>query len=650
MTTAGAHPGPSNRNGPIYRPLDFAQFETRFLRILDLPRAPSGIRIRSELVYQHLRAPPCYTALSYAWGDATQTRYIEVDGILVAVTLSLEIALYRLRTKGELLLWVDAICINQSDNYEKSQQILRMGQIYARASKVVAWLGPAADDSDLAMEFLQALPSEENGFAFLLPEEAVDRQRNETSATLEAVRALYNRPYFKRIWIIQETAKANAVQLWCGTREAPLEAVDRSLPVIKDYVQRDLQLLAALGEFRLRERQSRIGVPRMLLALALIASRRSQSTEPRDKIYALLGLTLDGSEVVPIPNYVEELETVFTKLTGNIIAMEGLGSIMLLSSRQGADRIHLSLPSWVPSWDHLPNDLPPWILKGTQRERETLEFTSSTQNGVLTMKGVFLESISGVAQMDGCDCSLESRASERQMSRRRFESVATVTGPGIVTALCKVLMSLLDDDAAKTLSGSSIEDKRQSLLGYWKTYDAAYCLDQRHGLRFVKHLRLGGNRIRTWLTTLWPTTIQTRRTARESLVPIFASSVGGIGSILGLKSYSDRIIDSKFDRINRNIYTIREAVRLMDAHGLRLAASERGRFRLVYEQSRARDGIYRLQNCSLPVVLRECADGTYSFVGEAFERDVLEESAWAGETGWLDSDFADSRWEEVDIV
>ena len=67
------------------------------------------------------------------------------------VTINLEAALREVPRHGFTRVWVDAICINQSDPYERTAQIARMGQIFSQATTVIAWLGTASLTSDQAI-------------------------------------------------------------------------------------------------------------------------------------------------------------------------------------------------------------------------------------------------------------------------------------------------------------------------------------------------------------------------------------------------------------------------------------------------------------------------------------------------------------------
>ncbi|KAF6823972.1 hypothetical protein CPLU01_11109 [Colletotrichum plurivorum] len=122
-----------------FRPLKHAEKEIRLLRILP---GSWNETIKLELDIVSLDAEPKYRALSYAWGNATETRGVTLGGQPFSVTTNLFNALRRLRQSREVLyLWVDAVCIDQGSNKERSEQVSLMGQIYASAAEVIIWLG-----------------------------------------------------------------------------------------------------------------------------------------------------------------------------------------------------------------------------------------------------------------------------------------------------------------------------------------------------------------------------------------------------------------------------------------------------------------------------------------------------------------------------
>ncbi|KAF2431651.1 hypothetical protein EJ08DRAFT_669800 [Tothia fuscella] len=107
-------------------------------------------------------SPPSYEALSYVWGTSQNPVNIGIGSgnDSLSVTQSLAIALPHLRyTDREKVLWIDAICIDQSNVQERGQQVEIMGDIYKFAERVVVWLGDEANDSDHAMQLLSDLGS-----------------------------------------------------------------------------------------------------------------------------------------------------------------------------------------------------------------------------------------------------------------------------------------------------------------------------------------------------------------------------------------------------------------------------------------------------------------------------------------------------------
>lgn len=99
-----------------------------------------------------------YEALLYCWGDASITQNIEVEGYRFPVTTNLFAALNSLRLEDSpRILWIDAICIDQSNIAERETQVGLMRNIYQQAHRAVICLGPRRRKTTLAFEFLRCL-------------------------------------------------------------------------------------------------------------------------------------------------------------------------------------------------------------------------------------------------------------------------------------------------------------------------------------------------------------------------------------------------------------------------------------------------------------------------------------------------------------
>jgi hypothetical protein len=193
-----------------------------------------------------------FLALSYVWDDATQKFPILLDGRVFYVTLRLLEALKRLQHADYTVpIWINAICINQAENQEKSQQVQRMGDIYRSAQLVIGMLGPGADNSDTAMKALSFLGQQ----ALNMPDGPSLQERLEQAAQIlpvdtlkpalafptAPVVALLSRPWWQRIWIVQEVVLAKNVYMLCGDMDVPFYLVSIAfsmlfeLPIVNAY-------------------------------------------------------------------------------------------------------------------------------------------------------------------------------------------------------------------------------------------------------------------------------------------------------------------------------------------------------------------------------------------------------------------------------
>jgi hypothetical protein len=147
---------------------------------------------------------PRFYALSYVWGDPTDTTSIIVSGVEIPITKALNAALARLRqfvgnNKQAFGVWADAICIDQRDDSDKSYQIPLMRDLYSKAHRVIAWLGSSAASDELLELYRQIVPMVNGGSS------ADMKQTLDNALVLKVAMALYEpNPFWSRIWIVQE--------------------------------------------------------------------------------------------------------------------------------------------------------------------------------------------------------------------------------------------------------------------------------------------------------------------------------------------------------------------------------------------------------------------------------------------------------------
>lgn len=132
----------------------------RSIRLLHLHRdlLSEDETITGSLEEVNLDTCSTYDAISYTWGDPTPEAVIQCNGRTLLITRNCNEALRRLmRDKLGRTVWVDEICINQDSMEERAHQVELMGTVYRNASKVLVWLGPGTDGSDMAMSMLRRL-------------------------------------------------------------------------------------------------------------------------------------------------------------------------------------------------------------------------------------------------------------------------------------------------------------------------------------------------------------------------------------------------------------------------------------------------------------------------------------------------------------
>jgi hypothetical protein len=170
--------------------------------------------------------------LSYEWGHSTRTPHsIELDGKTFRVRENLFAALQHLRYKKEpRVVWIDAICINQEDDQEKSHQVRQMGTIYKHANIVVAWVGieralvreighaNSIEDLQRVEQFLDLLDG-----CLVNGKEDPNLHTQESwvstaahNISMELRYLCWHRTYWTRLWVIQEVVLAPQVIIQCG--------------------------------------------------------------------------------------------------------------------------------------------------------------------------------------------------------------------------------------------------------------------------------------------------------------------------------------------------------------------------------------------------------------------------------------------------
>lgn len=340
----------------------------RLIELLPAERDCSTIRIHLRTASLNDENRERYEAISYCWGDLKDTMPVFCMGENpIWVTRSLWIALRRIRLKDRIrLLWADAICINQKDNDEKAWQVAMMTDIYKSADQVLIWLGEKADESHLLASFIPRLlhakslkdAARDQRDLYELRKEDYDAYRLPTKLDRRylAFLRLLNRPWFRRVWIIQELALAKTALVQCGEWSISWKSFYSAWTFIASIAgamapffvgHATSSSLSALG---VTVAQMSRGSWQPLLQL-LYRHRPALATNPRDKIFALAGIASENgeSDIGIVINYKVAVSKVYKEAASKMIRNnENLDILSHIANYTGIG--DPDLPSWVPDW------------------------------------------------------------------------------------------------------------------------------------------------------------------------------------------------------------------------------------------------------------------------------------------------------------
>jgi len=297
-----------------------------------------------------------YDALSYCWGAFEEPQHITLNGEAILISKNLASALRQVRDDQQMSgisrkLWVDAVCINQGDNAEKSHQVMLMTDIYANANRVLSWIGDADEHTALAFDTLRRF-SDDDGT--LDASVTASRLAAETEARTTAVRSFVQRQYFFRMWIVQEVVAAKTVTLFCGPHSINFDTASTAIQRMTGSGYYPFSPETANLIYVEHWRNAYHGLESAEdeeLDLRLFLDTRDRSaTDPKDKIYSLRGITkkriTDGIRV----NYDDPVRKVYTDFTKLMLKIRP--DLQILSAVMAKHRAHSvhELPSYVPDW------------------------------------------------------------------------------------------------------------------------------------------------------------------------------------------------------------------------------------------------------------------------------------------------------------
>ncbi|KAF1959328.1 HET-domain-containing protein [Byssothecium circinans] len=348
------------------RGFEYSPLQCNNFRLLELiPGRSLCADIHCRLRDYQLDSAPPYEALSYTWGDGKNTCWISLNGLPFYIRPNLRDALRRLRQpRSTRTIWIDAICIDQNSADEKSVQVPLMGKIYTRAERVIAWLGEETFDSGMALDFIPYLTKVakvDTEFIWLL-----HLERNEFLRRMMSLVHLFFRPWWNRMWIIQEVALSPGVVVVCGSRHIPWSTFHSFIIAWMDtghmphYRSNELQTTAlrtlgmlvsnfaeALTRLRLSLRTISSAPESFKLSNLLWSFKYRLATDPRDKIYGLLGLLSHHGVQV---DYSKSPEDTYVSFFSSCLLEDKCLDWFRWMTGERYETKKLCLPSWVPDF------------------------------------------------------------------------------------------------------------------------------------------------------------------------------------------------------------------------------------------------------------------------------------------------------------
>ncbi|PMD42213.1 HET-domain-containing protein [Hyaloscypha variabilis F] len=438
-----------------YEPLDFENQEVRVLVLEPSPNTVSDI-------YGHMVRLPLKTlaslgvirypfaALSYVWGKEEATKTIFLHGKRMKVKPNLFLALKCLRDPVvPTLLWIDALCINQKNNEEKSNQVSLMAQIYYNAGHVLMWVGAENHGSGHALLPLYLYDLEQVFKKRGMSEETEKRLHDLEcyAMTLEhnvALHDILQRPYWTRVWIVQEVLLAQKATICCGPFVSSWNSVVEISGcnstgggfVNLSYTGHEKPLAGQLGEIYAREHY--IPGPKKFLDV-LTLGRDREATMHHDYIYAFLGIAKVSPDEF-MPDYNKAPDIVYKDTFEFIIKQSNDLDVLNLCKRykneeKFGESVAIKWPSWLPDWsdkyaEGRLNEMTSMLTSKGHRSYNAsagrvAEFSLSGDRQHLTIRGILFDSVEFVSQHEWPT----SAGEDWEVYRQRWSEDGAVSNP-----------------------------------------------------------------------------------------------------------------------------------------------------------------------------------------------------------------------------
>lgn len=363
--------GLSTRRDP-YNPLEVSSF-----RLLEVWRKDNGDIAGHLETFSLSQDYPNFAAVSYTWGEIIRNKTIDLDDEPFAVLDNtypiLEAICDNSKLNSYARFWIDSICINSEDEVERASQVQLMGQLYKSSYITIVWLGPGNIESDQGMDFFLTLSKRRDELAEIWEKKGSRRMLSDLDITEKwrALRDLLQRPWWRRVWTIQEFILPSRLVFFCGTKDlshsqfpkamSALSCCSPDESLIESNTRNSAWNRRRLRQWRERQRSEQQSSIEMGLIALVAYTGDCFVTNPKDRIYALLGLAnKEDRSIVGQPTYRSDVSagTVYTNVVKSFIKTYNSLDIICFTTLFNCsnqlpeqNKVVVTAPSWVPNWN-----------------------------------------------------------------------------------------------------------------------------------------------------------------------------------------------------------------------------------------------------------------------------------------------------------
>jgi hypothetical protein len=368
------------------------------IRLLHLLPGLNNDALEAHLITQIIEDADTYDALSYVWGAPNLTAALMINDHRLSISENLHSIILQLRLANRpRKLWIDAICIDQEDDNERGAQVALMGQIFGKADTVLCWLGEPTAHRISALKLLQSLSDKVEHYIDMDPTswawtwtwdgpvDGIDVASVVASASEAHIEALYDSPWFTRLWITQEVSLARRPVLLCGESSIDWKDFEVASRVLARCLKGHAtaisfasmnnagSLMGSRTRYHLITRQ--LETKPLLIeldthwSLGRIAweSRHQHCKDDRDRVYAVLSLVSAGSAYnfyVPkpfAPDYTRSVEWAYAQFWARFGGYTSLFYAGLSRRRKSTNNADISNQYFSNDWHEFDESfLPSW--------------------------------------------------------------------------------------------------------------------------------------------------------------------------------------------------------------------------------------------------------------------------------------------------